>query len=180
MPPNMAFACEAAGEAKAARDTVSLLILGLLAEAFIAFNGHFMQIVLTRAGELPWGVVRLFAGLVFSLGLILVIVGGAELFAGDPLMIVTCASRRIEISALPCASMIVYAGNNIGAVGTTELIYLSGMHGFNAGQLGKTALAIAIAKAALPTFQVFVLGVRCNVLVCLAFWMSFGAQSTTE
>jgi formate transporter len=68
----------------------------------------------------------------------------------------------------------------LGAVGTAGLIYLSGMHGFNAGQLGKTARAIASAKAALPTFQVFVLGVRCNVLVCLAVWMSFGAQSTTE
>jgi formate transporter len=180
MPPNMAFACEAAGEAKAARDTVSLLILGLLAGAFIAFNGHFMQIVLTGAGELPWGVGRLLAGLVFSLGLILVIVGGAELFTGDSLMIVACARQRIKIPALLCASIIVYAGNIIGAVGTAELVYLSGMHGFNAGQLGKTELAIACAKAALPTFQVFVLGVRCNVLVCLAVWMSFGAQSTTD
>lgn len=95
-------------------------------------------------------------------------------------MIVACESRRIKIPALLCASMIVYAGNIIGAVGTAELFYLSGMHGFNAGQLGKTALAIASAKAALPAFQVFVLGVRCSVLVCLAVWMSFGAQSTTD
>ncbi len=95
-------------------------------------------------------------------------------------MIVACESRRIKIPALLCASMIVYAGNIIGAVGTAGLIYLSGMHGFNAGQLGKTALASASAKAALPAFQVFVLGVRCSVLVCLAVWMSFGAQSTTD
>lgn len=180
MPPDMALACEAAGEAKAARDTVSLLILGLLAGAFIAFGGIFMQIVLTGAGELPWGVARLLAGLVFSLGLILVIVGGAELFTGDSLMIVACASRRIKIPALLRAWMIVYAGNIIGAVGTAGLVYLSGIHGFNDGQVGKTALAVAHAKAALPTLQVFVLGVLCNVLVCLAVWMSFGAHSTTD
>lgn len=180
MPPDMALACEAAGEAKAARDTVSLLILGLLAGAFIAFGGIFMQIVLTGAGELPWGVARLLAGLVFSLGLILVIVGGAELFTGDSLMIVACASRRIKIPALLRAWMIVYAGNIIGAVGTAGLVYLSGIHEFNDGQVGKTALAVAHAKAALPTLQVFVLGVLCNVLVCLAVWMSFGAHSTTD
>jgi formate/nitrite transporter FocA (FNT family) len=92
-----------------------------------------MQIVLTGAGELPWGVSRLLAGLVFSLGLILVIVGGAELFTGDSLMIVACASRRVKIPVLLRAWMILYAGNIIGAVGTAELVYLSGMHGFNAG-----------------------------------------------
>jgi formate transporter len=180
LPPEMALACETAGAAKAGRDALALFVLGLLAGAFIALGAMFMTVVLTGAGELPWGVARLLAGLVFSLGLILVIVGGAELFTGDSLMIVACASRRITPGALLRAWSLVYAGNVAGAVGTAALVFLAGQHGFAGGAVGKTALAVASAKAALPTFQLFFLAVLCNVLVCLAVWMSFGARSTTD
>ena len=95
LPPEMAHACEAVGAAKAGRNKTSLLVLGLLAGAFIALGAVFMTVVMTGAGELPWGVARLLGGLVFSLGLILVIIGGAELFTGDALMIVAYASRRV-------------------------------------------------------------------------------------
>jgi formate/nitrite transporter FocA (FNT family) len=100
MPPEMALACEAAGASKAGRDAIGLIVLGTLAGAFVALGAVFMTVVLTGAGDLPWGVARLLAGLVFSLGLVLVIVGGAELFTGDSLMIVACASRRITLGAL--------------------------------------------------------------------------------
>jgi formate/nitrite transporter len=180
MPPEMALACEAAGTAKAGRDAVALIILGMLAGAFIAFGAIFMTIVMTGTGDFPWGVSRLLAGIVFSLGLILVIVGGAELFTGDSLMIVACASRRITLAALLRAWCLVYLGNIIGALGTALLVYLAGQHGFGGGAVGKTALAIASAKAALPTIQLFFLAVLCNVLVCLAVWMSFGARSTAD
>ena len=168
LPPEMALACETAGVAKAGRDGLALVILGLLAGAFIAFGAIFMTVVLTGAGELPWGVARLLAGMVFSLGLILVIVGGAELFTGDSLMIVAFASRRITLGALLRAWSLVYVGNIAGAVGTAALVFLAGQHGFGGGAVGKTALAIASAKAALPTIQLFFLAVLCNVLVCLA------------
>ena len=180
LPPQMALACEAAGAAKAGRDTVALVVLGVLAGAFIALGAIFMTVVLTGAGELPWGIARLLAGLVFSLGLILVIVGGAELFTGDSLMIVACASRRISIAALLRAWFLVYVGNIGGALGTAVLVFLAGQHGFAGGGVGQTALAIASAKAALPTIQLFFLAALCNVLVCLAVWMSFGAHSTTD
>ncbi len=180
MPPEMALACEAAGQAKAARDAVALLVLGILAGAFIALGALFMTVVATGAGELPWGVARLLGGLAFSLGLILVIVGGAELFTGDSLMIVACASKRITIRALLRAWGIVYAGNVAGALATAALVYLSGQHGFAGGQVGKSALAIASAKAALPTVELFFLAVLCNVLVCLAVWMSFGGRSLAD
>lgn len=180
LPPEMALACEAAGAAKAGRDGIALFILGLLAGAFIAFGAVFMTVVLTGAGELPWGVVRLLAGMAFSLGLILVIVGGAELFTGDSLMIVACASRRITPGALLRAWSLVYLGNICGAVGTAALVFLAGQHGFAGGAVGKTALGIASAKAALPTVQLFFLAVLCNVLVCLAVWMSFGARSVSD
>lgn len=180
LPPEMALACEAAGAAKAGRDAFALIILGVLAGAFIALGAMFMTVVLTGAGDLPWGVARLLAGLVFSLGLILVIVGGAELFTGDSLMIVACASRRITLGALLRAWSLVYVGNIAGAVGTAALVFFAGQHGFNDGAVGKTALAVASAKSALPTVQLFFLSVLCNVLVCLAVWMSFGARSTTD
>jgi formate transporter len=180
LPPEMALACEAAGAAKAGRDAVALVVLGLLAGAFIALGAIFMTVVLTGAGDLPWGVARLLAGIVFSLGLILVIVGGAELFTGDSLMIVACASRRITLAALIRAWILVYAGNIAGAIGTALLVFLAGQHEFGGGAVGKTALDIASAKAALPTVQLFFLAVLCNVLVCLAVWMSFGARSTAD
>lgn len=180
LPPEMALACEAAGATKAGRDEIALFILGLLAGAFIALGAVFMTVVLTGAGELPWGVVRLLAGMTFSLGLIMVIVGGAELFTGDSLMIVACASRRITPGALLRAWALVYLGNICGAVGTAALVFLAGQHGFAGGAVGKTALGIASAKAALPTVQLFFLAVLCNVLVCLAVWMSFGARSISD
>jgi formate transporter len=180
LPPQMALACEAAGTAKAGRDWVALVVLGVLAGAFIAFGAVFMTVVLTGAGELPWGVARLLAGLVFSLGLILVIVGGAELFTGDSLMIVACASGRITLAALLRAWLLVYVGNLAGALGTAALVFFAGQYRFSGGAVGKTALAIAAAKAALPTVELFFLAVLCNVLVCLAVWMSFGARSATD
>lgn len=180
MPPDMALACEAAGATKAGRDTVSLVVLGLLAGAFIAFGAVFMTTVMTGSGDLPWGAARLLGGMAFSLGLILVIVGGAELFTGDSLMIVACASQRITTSALLRAWLLVYLGNIAGAVGTAMLMFLASHHGFAAGAVGKTALGIAAAKAALPTLQLFILAVLCNVLVCLAVWMTFGARSTAD
>lgn len=180
LPPEMALACEAAGTAKAGRDEVALIVLGVLAGAFIAFGAMFMTIVATGAGDLPWGVARLLAGTVFSLGLVLVIVGGAELFTGDSLMIVACASRRITPGLLLRAWSLVYVGNIVGAVGTAALVFLAGQHGFAGGAVGKTALAIASIKAGLPTVQLFFLAVLCNVLVCLAVWMSFGARSVGD
>jgi len=180
LPPEMALACEAAGAAKAGRDGTTLIILGVLAGAFIAFGAMFMTVVTTGAGDLPFGVARLLAGLVFSLGLILVIVGGAELFTGDSLMVVAWASGRIELGSLLRAWALVYVGNIAGAVGTAALVFLAGHYGFAGGAVGKTALAIASTKAALPTGQLFFLAVLCNVLVCLAVWMSFGARSVTD
>lgn len=180
MPPDIALACEAAGATKAGRDTLALLVLGVLAGAFIAFGAMFMTVVLSGSGDLPFGVARLLAGLVFSLGLILVIVGGAELFTGDSLMILACASRRISVAALARTWALVYVGNIAGALGTAALVFLAGQHGFGGGAVGKTALTVATAKAALPTIQLFFLAILCNVLVCLAVWMSFGARNAAD
>jgi formate transporter len=157
LPPDMARACEAAGTAKASRDAVTLFTLGLLAGAFIAFGALFMTVTATGSEVMPFGVARLLAGLVFSLGLILVVVGGAELFTGDVLMVMAFASRRITLNSLLRAWSLVYAGNIGGAIGTAALAFLAQHHGFGNGAVGKTALVIASAKAALPVSQLLFL-----------------------
>ena len=180
LPPDMAQACENVGVAKANRDPVALLVLGILAGAFIAFGGLFSTVVLSGSESLPWGTARLLAGLVFSLGLILVIVGGAELFTGDTLMVMACASDKISIARLLKVWGLVYLGNIIGSLATVALVFASGHYGYGGGLIGKTALGIATSKAALPAMQVLALSILCNVLVCLAVWMCFGARTITD
>jgi formate/nitrite transporter len=180
LPPEMALACEATGVEKANRDVIKLVVLGVLAGAFIAFGAMFMTVVTTGSYALPWGIAKLVGGLSFSLGLILVVVGGAELFTSDTLMSVAYASGRISLGALLRAWFWVYAGNIVGAFGTAALVFLSSQHEFSDGGVGKTALAVAATKAALPTVQVFFRAILCNVLVCLGVWMSYGARNLTD
>jgi formate transporter len=120
------------------------------------------------------------AGLVFSLGLILVVVAGAELFTGNNLVVMAWAGRRVTTPALVKSWAIVYAGNFVGAAGTALLVFLSGAYRFGDGAWGTTALAIAVAKMRLGVGQAVVLGVLCNALVCLAVWLTYSARSTTD
>jgi len=165
LPQEMAIMAEAAGVAKAKRDALSLLTLAVLAGAFIAFGAIFMITTIAGAGGMPFGMVRLIGGTVFSLGLILVVVGGAELFTGDNLMVMAWAGRRISLLALLRTWAIVYVGNFIGALGTAVLVFLAGWPGLGGAAVGKTALAIAAAKSGTPFVEAVALGILCNVLV---------------
>ncbi len=178
VPKEIARRAEAVGAAKARMDTISLLALAVLAGAFIALGAIFSTVVATGAGDLPFGVGRLLAGLAFSLGLILVVLGGAELFTGNNLMVMALASRRIGAGELARAWALVYLGNLIGALGTAGLVFLAQHFMLGGGAVGATALAIASAKTAIAPVPAFFLGVLCNVLVCLAIWLCLGAHST--
>ena len=181
LPPEMAQKAEQIGAAKARLDTLSLLTLAVLAGAFIAFGALFFTVTVAgTAGSWPYGAVRLLGGLVFSLGLILVVIGGAELFTGNNLMVMAWAGRMISFGALLRAWVLVYAGNFIGANGTALLVFHSGQYTFGEGAVGKTALVTAAAKTQLPFFEALVLGVLCNVLVCLAIWLSYSARTVTD
>jgi formate/nitrite transporter len=118
--------------------------------------------------------------LVFSLGLILVVVGGAELFTGNNLIVMAWASRKVSTSLLAKNWIIVYLGNFVGAMGTAVLMYFSGQFAFGKGAVGAVALTTAIAKAGLGFVQAIALGILCNTLVCLAVWMTFSARTTTD
>ncbi|MBT7614000.1 MAG: formate transporter FocA, partial [Rhodospirillaceae bacterium] len=132
------------------------------------------------SGVAPFGVARMAGGLVFALGLILVVLGGAELFTGNNLMVMAAASRRISLGALLRAWGIVFIGNLVGAVGTALLVFLADHHLLADGGVGRTALAIGAAKTELPFLRAFFMGILCNVLDCLAVWLCYGAHSTTD
>jgi formate/nitrite transporter len=131
-------------------------------------------------GVIPFGLSRLLAGLVFSLGLVLVVVGGAELFTGNTLMVMALAARKITLAEMLRAWTIVYVGNLIGALGTAVLVLLSGQYLSGEGSVATAALSLSLAKVALPFDRAFFLGILCNVLVCLAVWLSIGARSTGD
>lgn len=158
-----------------------LLTLAMLAGAFIAFGAIFSTTVSAgTAGILPFGIVRLLNGLVFCVGLILVVIGGAELFTGNTLISMAWASGSVSTRQVFRNWSVVYAGNLFGALGTAWLVYLSGQYTFGGGSVGLTALEIARAKTSLGFIPAIALGILCNALVCLAVWLCLGAHSTAD
>lgn len=181
LPEAVAEKAEASGVAKAQRDFLTLMTLSLLAGAFIALGAMFSTLTATGIGDaLPFGLARLLPALVFSMGLVLVVVCGAELFTGDVLMTIAWASRRLTLRAMLRAWIIVLVGNFIGAVGTALLVYLSDHWLMAEMEVGATAVKVAVAKASLPLGVAFWRGVMCNVLVCLAVWGALAARSVTD
>ena len=140
----------------------------------------FATTVAADGAELPYGVVRLLGGLAFSLGLILVIVAGAELFTGNNLIVMAWASRRVSTRRLLWVWSLVYIGNFAGAIATAGLMYLARQYQFGGGVVGEQALAIATAKVELGFTQAVVLGAFCNALVCLAVWLTYSARTTAD
>jgi len=180
LPDEIARKAEGVGAAKARLDSLSLFVLAILAGAFIGLGAMFSITAAAGMGALPFGLVQFVAGIAFSLGLILVILGGAELFTGNTLMVMAWASGRISLAEMLRAWGIVYAGNFVGAVATALLVALAGQYLGGSGAVGAKALDLAAAKAALPWERAFFLGILCNVLVCLAVWLALGAHSTAD
>ncbi len=181
MPPEMAARAESTGVTKAAMGWRNTLVLGILAGAFIALGAIFSTFAATGlAARAPWGLVGLVRGLAFCLGLILVVVGGAELFTGNNLIIMAWANRRISTWRVLRNWGLVYIGNFLGATATAGLMFLSGIHLSGRGQVGLEILSIAQAKCSLGFGRAFFLGIACNALVCLAIWLCYSARTTTD
>jgi formate transporter len=180
LPPEMAARAEEVGVRKARLDSLSLFTLGVLAGAFISLGAIFATTVSAGAGDLPFGLVRLLAGLAFSLGLILVIIGGAELFTGNTLIVMAWASGKVSSSLLLRNWSIVYVGNLAGALATAGVMLVSGQYTFGDGSVGLAALTIGNAKAGVEFVPAIALGMMCNALVCLAVWLTFSARTTTD
>jgi formate transporter len=181
LPAEMARRAEDVGASKAEMDFLRLFVLSILAGAFIAFGAVLATTAAAGAeGILPYGISRLISGFVFSLGLILVVVGGAELFTGNNLIVMAWANRRVTTLQVLRNWMIVYLGNFVGACGVAVLTFMGGHYLFGRSMVGATALSIAESKTSLGFLQAIVLGILCNILVCLAVWMSFSGRSVTD
>jgi len=193
LPQEMAARVEFLGVRKAEMPFLKMFMLAVLAGAFISLGAIFSTTVsaggmtFTPDGSgtiyttsLPYGVTRLLAGLVFSLGLILVVVGGAELFTGNNLIVMAWASGKVTGTAVLRNWAIVYAGNFVGSIGTVILMFFTRQYTFGSNSVGITALKIGVAKSDLDFLQAVALGILCNALVCMAVWLTFSARSTVD
>jgi formate/nitrite transporter len=165
--------------AKARLPLLSMGMLGLLAGAFIGLGALYYTLVVAD-GSLGFAASRLAGGAVFSLGLLLVVIAGAELFTGNNLLAMAWAEGRIGTREVLRNWTVVCAANFVGAAGLALIVFLSGHWKMNGGAVGAAYLEIAAAKAALPWGRAFFLGVLCNVLVCMAVWMAMAGRSVAD
>jgi formate transporter len=181
-PPKMASRMEDVGVTKAGLRSDTMFALAILAGAFIACGAIFATLVTTglASAGMGFGLVKLLGGLVFCLGLIAVVVAGAELFTGNNLIVMAFASGRITLGQLLRNWVIVYAGNLAGSILTALVMLATKQYMFSNGAVGTNALGIASAKCSLGFVQAIALGIMCNALVCLAVWLCSSARSTTD
>jgi formate transporter len=193
LPADMAAKAEQVGVRKANLKSANMFALAVLAGAFIALGaifattvsaGSFSSTATGAEGAIttawPPGFVRLLSGVVFTLGLILVLVGGAELFTGNNLIVMAWANRKVSTSLLLKNWAIVYLGNFVGSLATVLIMFFSRQYTFNNGAIGLQALTVANTKSGLDFVQAIALGIMCNALVCMAVWLTFSARSTTD
>ncbi len=180
MPQQMAQLAERTGARKAEQDGYRLLALSGLAGSFVAFGATFAAAVTAGATAEAQGLVQLVGGLAFTLAYVLAIVGGAELFTTNNLMVMAWAHGRLALRRLVRAWSIVFVGNLIGAAGMATLLILSGRHEEMDGALGAKLLSSAKDITALSTQKAFLLGVLGNSLLCLGVWLTYSARSTGD
>lgn len=178
-PKEIARKVEDVGAAKARLPLRSMLMLGILAGAFIGLGALYYVIVRSDA-SLGAAIKQILGGMAFALGLILVVVAGAELFTGNNLLVMAWADRKITTFELLRSWAVVCTGNFIGAVGLAILAFLARHAEINEGLIGQEYLRIASQKVALPFSTAFFRGVLCNALVCLAVWMAMAGRSVVD
>ena len=158
---------------------LQVAMLGVLAGAFIGL-GSLYYVVVVSDPSLGFAAQRVLGGAVFTLGLLLVVVAGAELFTGNNLLAMGWAERCLSTREVLYNWLVVCASNFVGAAGLALIVFLSGHTDMNAGAIGKTYLKIAAAKSSLPFWEAFFRGVLCNVLVCMAVWMTLAGRSVVD
>lgn len=181
IPPEMALKAADIGVKKAKITWQNTFALAILAGAFIALGAIFATTVTVGAADkLPFGITRLLSGLTFCLGLILVVVAGAELFTGNNLIVMAWAGGRVSTTQLLRNWTIVYLGNFVGSLVTAVLMFYTRQYAFSGGAMGLNILNIANSKASLEFGQAVALGIMCNALVCLAVWLCYSTRTTTD
>ena len=178
-PRQMAERLSAVGVTKARLPLLSMVMLGMLAGAFIGLGAMFNVIALSDA-SIPIALRRVLGGVLFSLGLFLVLVAGAELFTGNNLLAMAWAERKVTTREVLFDWLVVCASNFAGAVFVAWLVLMSGHPANDGGAVRDTYLRIAAAKTSLPFATAFFSGIMCNVLVCLAVWLSLAGRSVVD
>jgi formate/nitrite transporter len=179
VPAQMAVRVEKAGIVKGNRDFFSTFTLAMMAGSFIGLGAAFFSYVIHDS---TWsvGLTKLIGGLVFSLGLILVIITGSELFTGNNLIVMAFVSRKITFGQLLNNWGSVFVGNLVGSIMVVFLVYLSGQWTAGGGNVGVKALMIANGKVNLTFLEALSRGILCNILVCLAVYLCFSGRSVTD
>jgi len=178
-PREIATRVQTVGLKKANLDFLSTLMLSILAGAFIAIGAVFSTLVV-HDSNLSFGLTKLIGGFVFCIGLVLVVIAGAELFTGNNLIIMAFVDKKIPLSKVFRNWSIVYVGNLIGSLSMVWWIYISQQWAGNDYLIGAKAVMIANSKVNLPYMVAFSRGVLCNVLVCLAVWLCISGRSVTD
>lgn len=164
----------AAGVKKSKLKTLQMIILGIIGGAFIALGGY-SSAVASHSIE-NFGVAKLVAGTVFPVGLMMILLGGGELFTSNTMMLIGVVDGKVELKKMFKNWFFVYFANLIGSIIIAYLIFASGGLDVNGGKLGAYALKVAAYKGSLPFYRAFTSGILCNILVCIAVWMSYGAK----
>ncbi len=178
-PAEVAEKVKTIGVDKANMHFLSLIILALMAGAFIAFGAMYYTVAITDS-TMAYGMTKLVGGVAFSLGFIMVVIAGAELFTGNTLVVMAWAKGKVSLPALLKTWTIVYIANALGAFVMVYLVYLSGYLDAHHHQVGATALKAGLAKVDNTLTESFVLGLFCNVLVCLASWMVYASRTVSD
>lgn len=178
-PKEITEKVESVGVTKARLPILPTLMLGVLAGGFIGLGALYFALVVSDA-QLSFGIARVLGGVAFSLGLILVVVAGAELFTGNNLLVMAWADRKITTAEMLRNWVLVYVSNAVGAIGLAVVVYLSHHADMNQGAVGLEYVKIAAGKTALPFWEAFFKGVLCNLLVCLAVWLALAGRSVTD
>ncbi len=178
-PAEIAQKAEATGVTKAARDALSTILLGILGGFFTGLGAVLFTVVTTAPG-VGFGLTRLVGGLTFCLGVILVVVAGAELFTGNNLIVISWLSGRVSTARLLRNWGLVYFANLAGALILAGLMFYTNQWTFSSNGVGANALLIANAKVNLSFVSALARGILCNFLVCLAVWLCFSARTVTD
>lgn len=175
-PADIAKKVESAGVKKANLNFLSLLLLSILAGAYIAIAGEFYTLVIFDS-NLSFGLTKLIGGLCFSIGLILVVIAGAELFTGNTMIIMAFTSRVVTWKQLLRNWAVSYSGNFIGSLSVVFIMFLTNQWKTKEFMLGAKAVQIAAAKTNLGFVEALASAILCNALVCLAVWLCFSART---
>lgn len=178
-PQQIAERVDNIGVTKARLPLLSMAMLGVLAGAFIGLGALYYTLVISDT-SLSFAVGRVFGAVCFSLGLLLVVVAGAELFTGNNLLAMAWADGKVSTSEVLRNWTVVCIANFAGAAGLALLVFLSGHAGMNGGAVGQAYLKIAAAKSTIPVSELFFRGVLCNVLVCMAVWMVLAGRTVVD